>query len=143
MFCRKCGNVLPDDARFCPYCGEDRGEVRLSAPPCREQGGAPQAVYGAAQDWEKPINNLGLGGMIVGIVGIWTCWVIVVGLIVGVVGVVLSALALSRRARYRMNGFAVAGLILSIIALLPTVLAVVVFVTLYFAFTGPGGAGVV
>lgn len=23
MFCRKCGNQIPDDSSFCPYCGEN------------------------------------------------------------------------------------------------------------------------
>lgn len=26
MFCLKCGEVLPDDASFCPYCGTKIGE---------------------------------------------------------------------------------------------------------------------
>ena len=36
MFCSKCGKELPDDSRFCPFCGTAAGQAPESEPPVQE-----------------------------------------------------------------------------------------------------------
>ena len=113
MFCRRCGASLPEDAAFCPRCGS-----ALEAPRAAQQQSAQPYP---AQD-ERPVNQLGLAGMITAIVALI---VPVLGFFAAIAAIVLSGIGLSRRAQYRMNGFAVAGLVLGLVALLPTLAMVV------------------
>ncbi len=81
---------------------------------------APQAPL-------KPMNGVGLAGMIIGILSYIFCWVPVLDFILGLIGVILSGVGLSRKERYRLNGFAVAGLVLGIIGLVIGVIYMIVF----------------
>lgn len=47
MFCRHCGNRLPDYARFCNQCGTPQ------IPPAQEQPGAAPRVVRSS----RPTNN--------------------------------------------------------------------------------------
>lgn len=111
MFCRRCGASLPEDAAFCPRCGS----ALEGPPPAR-----PQAAQPAPDD--RPVNQLGLAGLITAIVALF---VPVFGFFAAIAAIVLSGIGLSRRAQYRMNGFATAGLVVGILALLPTLAMVV------------------
>lgn len=121
MFCRRCGASLPEDAAFCPRCGS-----ALEAPRAAQQQSAQPYP---AQD-ERPVNQLGLAGMITAIVALF---VPVFGFFAAIAAIVLSGIGLSRRAQYRMNGFATAGLVVGIIALLPSVVTVVYLLVGYIA----------
>ena len=65
--------------------------------------------------------------MIVGILSYVFCWVPILGFVLGLIGVILSGIWLSRKDRYRLNGFAIAGLILSILALVWGLIYIFVF----------------
>lgn len=132
MYCIRCGKEIPADAAFCPYCGarqEDEPLQASSVPPYSGQTQYSAGGYRAVPaELEKPINNLGLAGMIVGLVSLWLSWVLFLGLVASIVAIVSSGVALSRRNSYRMNGFAVAGLVLGLVALLPTFLFIIFFI---------------
>lgn len=84
------------------------------------------AVYGSA-DAAKTDERGGLAGMIIGILSYVLCWIPVFDFILGLIGVILSDVGLSRKERYRLNGFAVAGLVLSIIGLVIGFIIMIVF----------------
>ena len=47
MFCMRCGNAVPDDASFCPVCGEKLMEQNESTVNTQTQGvydNAPQST---------------------------------------------------------------------------------------------------
>lgn len=139
--CASCGSMLADDTKFCPKCGAP-AESALQVPqqPAAGagyvqpgQGAAPQNMppygYGApvpAQAPQKPMNGIGLAGMIFGIFTYIFCWVPVFGLILGLVGVILSGVGLGRRERCSLNGFAIAGLVLSILGLVVALIMTIV-----------------
>lgn len=95
MFCKNCGKEIDDKASVCVYCG-----VAVEKE---------QAVE------VKKINAFGIAGFVVSLVslylGIYFCIASVVGLVLSIVGMVQSK-------KYRLNGFAIAGLVLGIISLL-------------------------
>ena len=138
--CDACGSTLADDAKFCPHCGAPTGSV--SAAPQQPtvagggydpsvQGMAPQNMppYGYAPvpvQPEKPMNGIGLAGMIFGIFSYIFCWVPVFGLILSLVGVILSGVGMGRRERCRLNGFAIAGLVLSILGLVVALIMTII-----------------
>ena len=111
--CKLCGTRLDDDAVRCPNCGADAAAGRPQAGGY----GAPVPPYPEQTTPEKPMNGLGLAGMIVGIISYIFCWIPFLGLVLGVVGTALSGVGMSRRAAYKLNGFAVAGLVLGIIGI--------------------------
>lgn len=65
--------------------------------------------------------------MIIGILSYIFCWVPVLDFILGLIGVILSGVGLSRKERYRLKGFAVAGLVLGIIGLVIGVIYMIAF----------------
>ena len=141
MYCRRCGKEIAADAAFCPHCGaKQEDELQTSSvPPYSGQTQYSAGGYRAVPaELEKPINNLGIAGMIVGLVSLWLSWVLFLGLVASIVAIAISGVALSRRNSYRMNGFAVAGLVLGIVALLPSILYVVIFIVASLAATGGG-----
>ena len=141
MYCRRCGKEIAADAAFCPHCGaKQEDELQTSSvPPYSGQTQYSAGGYRAVPaELEKPINNLGIAGMIVGLVSLWLSWVLFLGLVASIVAIAISGVALSRRNSYRMNGFAVAGLVLGLVALLPSILYVVIFIVASLAATGGG-----
>lgn len=90
MFCKNCGREIDDKAVFCIHCG-------------------------VAIDKVKKINGLGLAGFVVSLVslyfGVYFCIASIVGLVLSVVGMVNAK-------KCRLNGFAIAGLVIGIISVL-------------------------
>ena len=110
--CNFCGAMLSDETIQCPFCGanvETSSTVYVVQQPVR--------AYSGVQANTKPMNKLGLAGMILGILSYAFSWVPVLGFLLGLIGVCLSGVAMSVRAYCRLNGFAIAGLVLSIIGL--------------------------
>ena len=133
-------------------CGQGSGqthEAAPSTPPAAEPQGGPAPMPGTpvqvidrtgqpvavryAGGSGKRVNGLGLAGMIIGICGIFFGWVPVFGFLLSLTGLLLSAVGLAKRAEYRLNGFAVAGLVLNIVALIPAVLWMVAFFIALFS----------
>lgn len=64
MICEKCGQPLPDDAKFCAYCGvtteaPSQPEPAVQAP---QMDAVPQPVPSAAMSEKEALQRKGLGG---------------------------------------------------------------------------------
>ena len=51
MYCTHCGNQIPDQSKFCQYCGSTlsapaRSQVQASPPPARKKGGTAGIIIG-------------------------------------------------------------------------------------------------
>ena len=133
-------------------CGQGSGqthEAAPSTPPAAETQGSPAQMPGTpvqvidrtgqpvavryAGGSDKRVNGLGLAGMIIGICGIFFGWVPVFGFLLSLIGLLLSAVGLAKRAEYRLNGFAVAGLVLNIVALIPAAQWMIAFFIALFS----------
>lgn len=133
-------------------CGQGSGqthEAAPSTPPAAEPQGSPAQMPGTpvqvidrtgqpvavryAGGSDKRVNGLGLAGMIIGICGIFFGWVPVFGFLLSLTGLLLSAVGLAKRAEYRLNGFAVAGLVLNIVALIPAAQWMIAFFIALFS----------
>ena len=55
MFCTNCGNKLPDDAIFCPFCGE---KVQFEAAPAVQVSAAEEPPVAAAEPPKKKKTGL-------------------------------------------------------------------------------------
>ena len=112
-FCKNCGTQLDDNYKVCPNCGQP-----VTAQPA-EQGAAPVV----AEEPKGPWKVFAILGLVFGIVGLVLSWANVGGLLISVAGLVFSILG---KKSVSKHGVAVAGLILSIIAL---ALSAVLFIT--------------
>lgn len=92
-------------ANFCPYCGRP---LKTSAPAYTY---AP--VQPVALPQKKPVNGLGIAAFVLGIVSLLLGFYLFV---VSIVGIVLGAIGVARRKKYRLNGLAIAGLVISCVA---------------------------
>ncbi len=127
MYCKHCGKQIPDDAAVCPECGKATGERPVGPVPsekriyCKNCGREvdPKAVVcpncGAKLDSaeKKPVNGIGIAGFVLSIISVWGGSVFIVPL----VGLILSAIGVAQRKKYSANGFATAGLVISIVTL--------------------------
>ena len=127
MYCRNCGKQIDDGVSFCPECG-----AKVGAPAEQTQNDTPR-VYckncgrevaanatlcpncGAKIEPQnkKPINALGIAGFVLSLISLWGGSVFVVP----IVGLILSAIGVAQREKYSSNGFATAGLVISIVTL--------------------------
>lgn len=105
MFCKKCGNEMPDNSEFCAKCGSKIEVAQPEPKATAKKGGSKE--YG---------NSDSIAAIVLGILGI-------IGLFrLGIIFAVLS-LALGIRAKIRSSkvgigeGLATAGLVCGIIAL--------------------------
>lgn len=117
-----------------PAAGTQGGPAQMPGTPVQviDRTGQPVAVrYAGGSD--KRVNGLGLAGMIIGICGIFFGWVPVFGFLLSLTGLLLSAVGLAKRAEYRLNGFAVAGLVLNIVALIPAAQWMIAFFIALFS----------
>ena len=100
MFCKNCGKEIDDRAAICIYCGVATG------------AGLP---FAQVQEPPKKVNLFGIVGFIVSLLSLWLG---VYFCVASVVGVVFSSVGLARAKKRRLNGLAVAGLVIGIIFLL-------------------------
>ena len=116
--CKNCGAQYSEEAWVYPNC-----KSAETANVNQFNGYAPNNQASAEQS-KKKMNVFGLVGMIIGIV---SCFISgYVGIAVSIVGLVFSSIGLKRKKECRLNGFAVAGLVLSIIALVYCILYVAI-----------------
>ena len=100
--------------------------LNLLAGSAQAQWGYPQG-YGGYQP-PRPTAGECVAGMVLGIISLVFSFIPFVGLI-GVIGLILSIVGM-RKARYQGRsgyGMGVAGLVCSIIALVPTVIVLIAF----------------
>ncbi len=103
MYCTKCGKELNDNAVICVNCGVPTRNMAI------QTGIQPQLGQ------EKKLNALGLAGFIVGLLSLWLGAYF---LIASIVGLTLSIVGMTKMKNCKSNGFAIAGLIISICSLL-------------------------
>lgn len=71
MFCHNCGRQLPEDARFCSYCGTDLGELTefrakaAESVPRRQEQPAGVPLF---QDEQPPVKKKSKKGLVIGII---------------------------------------------------------------------------
>ena len=114
--CNNCGTTIPDGSRACPGCGTML-QNSYSAPVAPVYN---NNMYGMPV---APMSGLSIAGFVVSLVGL-----IVFGIIMGPIGLGLSipGLVQTMKGTKRGKGFAIAGLVISIID--------IVFCTIYIFF---------
>lgn len=113
-FCKNCGTQLDDSYKVWPNCGQPVAAQSVAQP----QAAAPATV----EEPKGPWKVFAILGLIFGIIGLVLSWASFGGLTISVVALVFSILGLKSKAKH---GMAVAGLVLSIIALaLSTILVI-------------------
>ena len=180
MFCRKCGAELPAEAGFCPRCGlradcadgsgaagEGGGTkaVRSAVPPFDPQKVSADPQVRAAEqsvgaERSKPINGMGMAGMIVavaaalfvytplynGLLGfliqivgdaylVMLCFWSAVGLVFAV-ALAFSVFGLAVFRRRRLNVVAVIGATVSILSLLISINNIASYIELLRTIAG-------
>ena len=104
MFCKNCGNQLPDEAIFCGHCG---AKVEVQPAPQQPAYEAPQPAYSAPQPaYQQPVqvaparpqedselNSLSKNTLILGIVGLALSEM-------GLPGLIVSNIALNKAAEF-------------------------------------------
>ena len=133
MFCRYCGNELPEAANFCPICGKTQEKEE---PAVQTVAPVEEEIYNfAAEDPFKKDKEM-LSGKILtnGILGI------VFGTIFPLLGLIFSCIARAKSNSYVMaydeldgrgrtgRGLATAGLIVSIVMLVVNFINVLVWI---------------
>lgn len=97
MFCKYCGRQVDEQATFCTHCG---GRLRGAAAPAQTL--SPVQPIAPAQ---KPVNGFGIAAFVIGIVCLFIGYYI---FLVAAVGIVLGAIGVAYRKKYRVNGLAIA-----------------------------------
>lgn len=97
--------------------------------PGAGQPGYPQAGYGMGGYSEPPppakSNGLAIAALVLGIIGLVTCWVPFLGLALGVLAVIFGILGLRRRPVGK--GMSIAGIVLGALAVIGGILILVLF----------------
>lgn len=137
MICTKCGHNNVDEALFCEECGSRLGAGASPQPGPAQQPYAaytpPQPPYAqqpgmgqpyAAPQPEKKGVGFAVTSMVCGILSlVLSCCVPYVPFILALVGVVMGGVSL--HGHRGGKGMAIAGLVTSIISLVPAVLVVI------------------
>lgn len=104
MYCTNCGKEIDDKAVICVNCGVATGNFI-----------AKDVVSVQPNGETKPINGFGIAGFAVGISSLWFG---VFFCVAPIVGLILSIVGMKNRSKCTScNGLAIAGLVLSIVAL--------------------------
>jgi len=120
--CKNCGAQYSDEALSCPNCNSV--EVVEQASYQQAPNTVPYQQTQPAPAEKKKMNVFGLVGMIIGIVSCFLGGY--VGIVISIVGLVFSAIGMKNMKNCRLNGFAITGLVLSIVALVYCILFVAV-----------------
>jgi len=147
MFCTNCGNQLPEEAKFCPNCGSKvEPPVEEKTVYCIHCGNAiserdticpncnmptvkptnniiePTNTYYTPVTTPSRFNFLGLIGFVLSMVALFFFWLPPMGLLTSIGGLAVSIVGLALKNKYsKLKGFAIAGLVVSIIAFIISV----------------------
>jgi hypothetical protein len=81
-----------------------------------------QPAYGQ-QFAQPPGNGMGVAGFVTGLLGLLLFWIPVLGIVLALLGVCLGGAGISSgKRRGASTGLAIAGLVLGLVALIPTIL---------------------
>lgn len=111
MYCKKCGNELDENEKFCSQCGsqvEDELGVENK-----------EAIVPAEVPVEKRYSGKGIAGFVLSLVGL-----LVAALPCGILGVIFSSIAMSKYnpETNKGKGLIIAGLIISILDIIAGVI---------------------
>ncbi len=103
-------------------------------PPYQQPQYQQQPQYPTPED---PGRGMGIASMVIGIIGLCTGWCWGLGAILGVVGIVLAVISgnKSKQAGLNQSGFALAGLICSIISVVLGAGCLIYTISICGAFT--------
>ncbi|MCM1105854.1 MAG: zinc-ribbon domain-containing protein [Blautia sp.] len=134
MFCKNCGNEMPDGANVCGYCGTpvtNAGNNQYQNAG-NNQYQNPGTGYGAPPDnMDGGATGMAVTSMVLGIIALLVCccvkwWWLTLAL--AVVSIVLGALALNRHTTGK--DMAIAGIVCSGIALVLKLIVVLICATI-------------
>ena len=144
MYCNNCGGFVQDGAPNCPNCGmmmgapdaQSMGYGQAMGQPMGQQMGQPMGQpmgYGGRQ----PAHGMAVASLVLGILPFAICWIgegvgYILGMIMAIVGIVLGAVA---RKQGNRGGIAIAGLVVSIVAL--AILGVLFIIALIYVANNP------
>ena len=158
MYCNNCGGFVQDGAANCPNCGmmmgapdaQSMGYGQAMGQPMGQQMGQPMGQPSMGQmGYSQPVGQpMGYGGrqpahgmavasLVLGILPFAICWIgegvgYILGMIMAIVGIVLGAVA---RKQGNRGGIAIAGLVVSIVAL--AILGVLFIIALIYVANNP------
>lgn len=134
MFCKNCGAQITDGALFCTNCGASVAEppvqpVQQPVAPVYQQPVYQQPIY-QQPVYQQPVSNsgrgMGVAALVMGIVScclFWIPYVNTVCLLMCIAGIILSSISMKKaRAAGVSAGIAVAGLVVSIVGLVLSLL---------------------
>lgn len=153
MYCKQCGSQVPDNTKFCPFCGTVVSEQPTDGTPAANVGQPNRGWEYSPNSYQPPIyqqpprpvenpgKGLGIASLVLGIIG---CLLFAFPFYLGffcfaasVVGIVLAAVSMKKsKAVGASTGLAVAGLVVSICGV------VVAFVALCIVIVAVGFAGI-
>ncbi len=115
MYCRKCGNQIPDHATVCGYCGTPTDPNN------------PYTYGGTENPQGESTGVLGIVSMIIGIISILLACCAggkFLTVLLAIVGLVLGIIALQKPGTANNHSMAVAGIICSVIAMVLKIIVV-------------------
>ena len=126
MYCNKCGSAIPEDSSFCANCGApisvspDLSSAQPNAQPVQ----TIPIIVSPQSAPVKRTNGVAIAGFVLGIVSVVFCMVPGLGMILGLVGFILSLVGIkNKNGGKKVNGFAIAGTILSFIGMMALILS--------------------
>ena len=121
MFCRNCGKEINDTTIFCPYCGT---QVANDTEPVKVNLGFDNPT-------QKKLSMKALVGFIVAMAGIF-----IAAIPCGIVGLVFSCKGMkeTENSNLRGRGFAIAGLVVSILDIIFGVISVIMMIAMAEAY---------
>ena len=126
MFCSKCGNQLPEDARFCEHCGTP---AETPAPATAEIAPAP-----VKEQTDPELNSMATNTLILGIVGLALSEMGLPGWIVSSIG--LKKAAEFERKAGKLYGKAKTGRLLAKIGKIVGIVMTIYLVMFFIAYFG-------
>ena len=131
MICRRCGANVPDDAMVCNFCGEN---LVGAVGPAYDQSTYDQFAYEQPVVEDKCTAVLVLGIVSLAMAALGCCGLSLVAFIPAIIGLVMAGKAKKRGVQ---NSNVKTGFILSLIALILSLLSII-GVVIYLALNGIG-----
>ena len=141
MICKSCGARLYKNAKFCAHCGSKVEEIEESTAISAEEKPETEEILPTNITEELPktevvedrkLSGKAITGFVLSLSGL-----IIAGIPCGIIGIIFSSIALGdiKRKNFKGKGFAVAGLVVSIVVLALSVIDLIdmftTFISLY------------
>jgi hypothetical protein len=138
MFCLKCGRELPDEAKFCAYCGAQINSTTNQIPENKNpQVNTYQSVGAMNYNQNRqPINfnnaingnkgnekeGFGIAALILGILSIIFSFTMILSIIMGLIAVIFGIIHIAKKSR---KGLGVAGIITGVFGIIISIAIIV------------------